>query len=155
MRVKITFEIPDRRECDTFFAYLQQHPKDIWNYEERVKHIFAENYDRRFERFKTRGLEPNFTAHWTDGDILDTRVARLLWYPPRDDSHTIQYEVTLREGARDPRILVDLLRRCKCVQEGLVGANWKIEAWYQDGWTADAGNDDQLQALLCQLKAIA
>jgi hypothetical protein len=60
----------------------------------------------------------------------------------------IQYKVTLRTGANDPRILVDLLRRCKCVQEGVVGGNWRIQAWYQgeneDEWTADTGNDDQV-----------
>ena len=145
MLVKIHFEILDRHEFETTFAYLQKHPKDIWNYEERVKDIFHENYDKRPEHSKEKTVEPNFTAHWTDDDILDTQVTI-------QSLHIIEYQATLRAGASDPRILVDLLRRCKCVQEGLVGADWKIEAWYQDKWTADIGNENQLQALLCQLK---
>ncbi len=151
MHVKIHFEILDRHECDTLFAYLKSNPKDIWNYEERVKHIFKENYDKRPERSKSKTLAPNFTPHWTDNDILDTQVTRVLT-PSENSAHIIQYEAILRAGATDPRILVDILRRCKCVQEGLVGADWKIEAWYQDKWTADIGNENQLQALLCQLK---
>ena len=78
-------------------------------------------------------------ARWTDDDILDTRVTRLKSVPSGRDSNVIQYEVTLRRGASDAKILVDILRRCKCVQEGVVGGNWKIHAWYR-GWTADEGN---------------
>lgn len=40
MLVKIHFEILDSHEIDTLLAYLQKHPKDIWNYEERVKDVF-------------------------------------------------------------------------------------------------------------------
>ena len=136
MKVEIYFKIPDGEECDRTFKYLQEHPKDIWDYEERVKHVFQENYDKRFALFHTKGFEPNFTAHWTNDDVLETRVTRLKF-------NIIQYKVTLREGATDPRILVDILRRCKCVQEGVVGGNWTIHAWYRE-WTADPGNDGQL-----------
>jgi hypothetical protein len=55
-------------------------------------------------------------------------------------------------NAKDPKVLVDLIRRCKSVQEGSFGG-WKIRAWYQgeawpwhyssDKWTADNGNDGQ------------
>ena len=131
MHIKIYFEIPNREECDTLFKYLRDHPRDIWDYEERVKQKWIE------ARFN-----PNFHAHWSDTDILSTDVTRT------DDSNMIQYKVTLRASANDPRILVDLLRRCKCVQEGVVGGNWRIQAWYQgeneDEWTADTGNDDQV-----------
>ncbi len=144
MLVKIHFEILDRHEFETTFAYLQKHPKDIWNYEERVKDIFHENYDKRPEHSKEKTVEPNFTAHWTDDDILDTQVTI-------QSLHIIEYQATLRAGASDPRILVDLLRRCECVQEGLFPVNWTIQAWYQDTWTADTGNDNQLQTLLRQL----
>lgn len=135
MLVKIHFEVLDRREYETLFVYLQTHPRDIWNYEQRVKDVFDENYDS----------QPNFTAHWTDDDILDTQVTK-------HSVNTIEYQATLRACASDPRILVDLLRRCKCVQEGLFPVNWTIQAWYQDTWTADIGNHIRLQALLCQLK---
>ena len=144
MLVKIHFEILDRHEIDTLFAYLQNHPKDIWNYEERVKDIFKENYDKRPERSKSKTFEPNFTAHWTDDDILDTQVTI-------HSVHVLQYQATLKAGASDPRILVDILRRCNSVQEGLFRVNWKIAAWYQDTWTADTGNDNHLQTLLSRL----
>jgi hypothetical protein len=131
MHVKIYFEIPNREECDTVFKYLRDHPRDIWDYEEHVKQKWIE------ERFN-----PNFHAHWSNTDILSTDVTRT------DDSNIIQHKVTLRAGANDPRILVDLLRRCKCVQEGVVGGNWRIQAWYQreneDEWTTDTGNDGQV-----------
>ena len=93
---------------------------------------FAQIFDRSFMH----------DARWTDDDILDTRVTRLKGVPSGKDSNVIQYEVTLRRGASDAKILVDILRRCKCVQEGVVGGNWKIHAWYR-GWTADDGNDGQ------------
>ena len=147
MNVEIYFKIPDGEECDRTFQYLQDHPKDIWDYEERVKHVFQENYDKRFALFHTKGFEPTFTAHWTDDDVVETRVTRLKF-------NIIQYKVTLREGATDPRILVDILRRCKCVQEGVVGGNWTIHTWYLE-WTADPGNDGQrfnLANLLVQLQ---
>ena len=141
MKVEIYFKIPDGEECDRTFKYLQEHPKDIWDYEEHVKHVFQENYDKLLTRFHTKGFEPNFTAHWTNDDVLKTQVTRLKF-------NIIQYKVTLREGVTDPRILVDILRRCKCVQEGVVGGNWRIKAWYkgenEDEWTADTDNDDQV-----------
>ena len=130
--VNICFEIPDQKECDVMFTYLTAHPKDIWNYEDRVEQKFVQVFDRSFMH----------DARWTDDDILDTRVTRLKGAPSGRDSNVIQYEVTLRRGASDAKILVDILRRCKCVQEGVVGGNWKIHAWYR-GWTADDGNDGQ------------
>ena len=60
----------------------------------------------------------------------------------------IHYEVILKQDAKDPRLLVDLLSRCKNVQEGNVGSNWTIHAWYrgeqEDKWTADADNNGRL-----------
>jgi len=130
--VNICFEIPDQSECDLMFKYLTEHPKDIWNYEDRVEHKFAQLFDKTFMH----------EARWTDDDILDTRITRLKRTPSGKDSNVIQYEVTLRRGARDAKILVDMLRRCKCVQEGVVGGNWRIHAWYR-GWTADRENKGQ------------
>ena len=130
--VNICFEIPDQNECDVMFQYLTEHPKDIWNYESRVEQKFVQLFDRNFMH----------DTRWTDEDILDTRVTRLKCIPSGKDSNVIQYEVTLRRGASDAKMLVDILRRCKCVQEGVVGGNWKIHAWYR-GWTADEGNDGQ------------
>jgi hypothetical protein len=149
MNVNIIFEIPDKDECDSIFKYLEDHPKDIWNYEERVK-----------QSFHAHGFETNFDAHWTDSDILDTKVSRLTF---KENPNMIQYEVTLRQDAKDPRLLVDLLRRCKSTQEGNISSNWTIHAWYrredEDTWTADAGNNGRLtrysmkiQRLLCQMK---
>lgn len=151
MHVNIIFEIPDKNECDSIFKYLEDHPKDIWNYEERVK-----------QSFHTHGFETSFDAHWTDSDILDTKVSRLTF---KENPNMIQYKVTLRQGAKDPRLLVDLLRRCKSTQEGNISSNWTIHAWYrredEDTWTTDAGNNGRLtrysvkiQRLLCQMKQI-
>ena len=75
----------------------------------------------------------------------------------------IQYKVTLKQNAKDPRLLVDLLRRCKSIQEGIISSNWTIHAWYrseqEDQWTADASNNGRLtrysvkiQMLLCRMK---
>ena len=147
--VNIIFEIPDKSKCDSIFKYLKDHPKDIWNYEERVK-----------QNFHARGLETNFDAHWTDSDILDTRVSRVTF---KENPNMIQYKVILRQGAKDPRLLVDILRRCKNVQEGIIGTNWTIHAWYrgeqEENWTADAGNNGRLtrhsvkiRSLLCQME---
>ena len=76
MHVKIYFEIPNREECDTIFEYLRDHPRDIWDYEERVKQKWIE------ARFN-----PNFHAHWSDTDILSTDVTRT------DDSNMIHVSV--------------------------------------------------------------
>ena len=138
MRVQIYFEMPDRDECDTMFAYLAAHPKDLWDYEQRVKQTWTENK-----------LFANFTAHWTEDDVLDASVQRLS-APDARISNVIQYEVTLRAGAKHPKILVDLLRRCRGVQEGVVGGTWKIAAFYQDRWTADIGNDGALDVRCVQ-----
>ena len=81
------------RECDRFFAYLQEHPRDVWDYEERVR----------------EELHLNFRAHWTDADILETEVRRFKF----TDVGVIEYRVALRRGAQDPRLLVDMLRRCR------------------------------------------
>ena len=151
MHVNIIFEIPDKKECDSIFKYLEDHPKDIWNYEERVK-----------QNFHTHGFEMKFDAHWTDSDILDTRVSRLTF---KENPNMIQCKVTLRQGAKDPRLLVDILRRCKSTQEGNISSNWTIHAWYrredEDTWTADAGNNGRLTRysvkigmLLSQMKEI-
>jgi hypothetical protein len=133
--VNICFEIPDENECDVMFQYLTDHPKDIWNYEDRVRQKFAPIFEKHLMH------EPR----WTDSDIIDTRVTRLKEVASRKATAVIQYEVTLRRGASDAKILVDILRRCKSVQEGVVGGNWKINAWYREwtarGWTADEGND--------------
>ena len=130
--VNICFEIPDQSECDVMFKYLTEHPKDIWNYEDRVEHKFTQLFDKPFMD----------DARWTDDDILDTHVTRLKHTPSGKDSNVIQYEVTIRRGASDAKILVDILRRCKCVQEGVVGGNWKIHVWYR-GWTVDRDNNGQ------------
>jgi hypothetical protein len=113
------------------FEYLTEHPKDIWNYESRVEQKFVQLFNKNFM----------CEARWTNDDILDTRVTRLKC-PYGKDSNVIQYEVTLRRGANDAKVLVDILRRCKCVQEGVVGGNWTIHAWYR-GWTADRDNKGQ------------
>jgi hypothetical protein len=136
--VNICFEIPDENECDVMFQYLTDHPKDIWNYEDRVRQTFAPIFDKNFMH------EPR----WTDDDILDTRVTRLKEVASGKAATVIQYEVTLRRGASDAKILVDILRRCKSVQEGVVGGNWKINACYR-GWTADEGNDGVLDYQTC------
>jgi hypothetical protein len=39
--VNICFEIPDQSERDVMFQYLTEHPKDIWNYEDRVEQKFV------------------------------------------------------------------------------------------------------------------
>jgi hypothetical protein len=70
-------------------------------------------------------------TRWTDDDIIDTRVTRLKVVESKKAATVIQYEVTLRRGASDAKILVDILRGCKSVQEGVVDGNWKINAWYR------------------------
>ena len=71
--------------------------------------------DTFFEKnFHRRGFKPKFHAHWTNDDILSARVTRLNF----KESNIIQYEVTLTQDVTDPRLFVDLLRRCKNVQEG-------------------------------------
>jgi hypothetical protein len=119
------------------FDYLTEHPKYVWDYEKRVE-----------QSFHDQGFNTNFLheARWTDDDIFYARVTRLKFPRSEADSNVIQYEVTLRRGANDPKVLVDLLRRCKSVQEGSVGGNWTIHAWYRkevDMWTTDAGNDGE------------
>jgi hypothetical protein len=109
----------------------------VWDYEERVE-----------QSFHDQGFHTNFLheSRWTDDDVLCTRVTRLKVPGSGEDANVVQYEVTLRRGASDPKVLVDLLRRCKSVQEGSVGGNWRIHAWYrgeEGGWTADAGNDGE------------
>jgi hypothetical protein len=118
---------------------MRDNPKDIWNFEKRVQ-----------KGFHTQDFKTNFLLHarWGDDDILDTRLTRLQYYG--QDSNIIQYEVTLKRYAKDPKVLVDLIRRCKSVQEGSFGG-WKIRAWYRGEawpwhylrheWTADFGND--------------
>ena len=144
--VNICFEMPDKDSRDKIFEYLSEHPRDIWNYEERVR-----------QNFHDRGFESQFHVHWTDADILSTRVTRLTF------KDMIKYEVTLRQDATDPRILVDILRRCSNTQEGNIGSHWTIHAWYrredEDTWTADAGNNGQvtrytikIHTLLSQMK---
>jgi hypothetical protein len=126
--VNICFEIPDTHECDQVFNWMRDNPKDIWSFEKRVH-----------KGFHTADLV--LDARWSDEDILDTRLTRLQYY--QKDSNIIQYEATLKRGANDPRVVVDLIRRCKSVREGSFGG-WTIRAWYRgDGvpWTADAGND--------------
>ena len=126
--VCICFEMRGGRESERFFAYLQGHPKDMWDYEERVRDAF----------------HCNFRVHWTDEDVLETEVNRFKM----QDVSMIEYRVALREGAQDPRLLVDMLRRCDSVQEGCEGGNWTVHAWYrragEERWTADAGNDGRL-----------
>ena len=144
--VNICFEMPDKNSCDEMFEYLEKHPRDIWNYEERVR-----------LNFHTRGFNTNFHAHWSS--IMCTKVTRLNF----KDANIIQYEVTLTQDAKDPRILVDILRRCSNTQEGNIGGDWTIHAWYrredEGTWTADAGNNGQLtrytvkiHTLLSQMK---
>ena len=146
--VNICFEMPDQRECDKMYEYLKNHPKDIWNYEERVR-----------LNFHARGFNTNFHALWSSNDILSAIVTRLNL----KDANIIQYEVTLTQDATDPTLLVDILRRCNNTQEGNVGSAWTIHAWYrregEDKWTADAGNNGRvtrysirIQTLLCQMK---
>jgi len=146
--VNICFEMSDKSECDKMYEYLENHPKDIWNYEERVK-----------QNFHARGFDANFHAHWSSNDILSARVTRLTL----KGSNIIQYEVTLTEDATDPTILVDILRRCSNTQEGNIGSNWTIHAWYrrenEDTWTADVSNNGEvtrysvsIQTLLCHMK---
>ena len=133
--MNICFEIPDTHECDQVFNWMRDNPKDIWNFERRVQ-----------KGFHTQDFL--LDASWSDDDILDTRLTRLQQH--EDDSNIIQYEVTLRRYADDPKVLVDLIRRCKSAQGGSFGG-WKIRAWYRreaspwhyrlDKWTADDGND--------------
>ena len=145
--VKIIFVIPDHSEYESILEKLKKHPKDIWNYEERVKErwtklFFTENKyaDEETKQKWVANFLAKFYVHWTDKDILRTTVTEV-------EPNIIQYEVTLKPCARDPRILVDLLRRCKCVQDGVVGGNWTIQAWYkkenEEEWTADIGNEGQ------------
>ena len=68
--VNICFEIPDQKECDVMFTYLTAHPKDIWNYEDRVEQKFVQVFDRSFMH----------DARWTDDDILDTRESHRQLY---------------------------------------------------------------------------
>ena len=35
--VTICFDVPDKGECDKMFDYLTEHPKDVWDYENRVE----------------------------------------------------------------------------------------------------------------------
>ena len=139
MRVNICFEMRDQGECDRVFGYLAEHPKDVWDYEERVKQNF----------------HLNFRAHWTQADILKTRVTR---FRVSADVHLIQYLITLREGAAEPRLLVDQLRRCGGVQEGVVAGHWRVHAWYRrEGattWTADAGNDGRLRRRVVRVRVL-
>jgi hypothetical protein len=147
MHVLLCFELRDECECDRIFAYLAQHPKDMWDYEQRVQQNF----------------HLNFHAHWTHRDVLHTEVSR---FRVSADAHMIQYKITLRAGASDPRLLVDMLRRCGGVQEGVVRAHWRVLAWYnregEAGWAADAGNGGgatrhcvRVLVLLCRLRQLA
>jgi hypothetical protein len=105
----------------------------VWDYEERVG----------------EALHVHFRAHWTAADVVEAEVNRLQFKGVR----LIEYRVGLRAGARDPRLLVEMLRRLKGVQEGVVpgvvAGAWTIHAWYkeagEEAWTADAGNDGRLQ----------
>jgi hypothetical protein len=147
MEVNICFELRDKGECDRVFGYLAEHPEDVWDYEERVG----------------RSFHLHLRAHWTQADVVQTRVSR---FRVRADVHLIQYLVTLRAGASDPRLLVDMLRRCGGVQEGVVRAHWRVLAWYnregEAGWAADAGNGGgatrhcvRVLVLLCRLRQLA
>ena len=149
--VRMYFEIPDTGECDTMFQYLLAHPTAVWDYEERVK-----------ANFHARGFDTPYTAHWTALDVVDTHVLRLT---VNADSNIIEYETILAPGARDPSVLVDLLRRCKNVPEGAVGCDWTIHAWYrsqpQGLWIPDAGNGAQttryaqkMHTLVCEMQAL-
>ena len=124
----ICFEMRAGAECDWLFAYLQGHPRDVWDYEERVG----------------EALHVHFRAHWTAADVVEAEVNRLEF----KGVSLIEYRVGLRAGARDPRLLVEMLRRLKGVQEGVVRGKWIIHAWYKkEGermWTEDADNDGRL-----------
>ena len=110
--VTMCFDVHDDGERERVFAWLREHPRDLWNYEERVK----------------EHLHLHFHTHWTDEDILDTDVARLNF----DDAvSVIEYRATLRRGAAYPRLLVDLLHRCQSVPENSMGGHWSIDAWYR------------------------
>ena len=146
MEVNICFELRDKGECDRIFGYLAEHPEDVWDYEERVG----------------RSFHLHFRAHWTQADVVQTKVSR---FRVRADVHLIQYLVTLRAGASDPRLLVDQLRRCGGVQEGVVRAKWTIHAWYKEQgeglWTPDAGNGGgatlpsiEIVVLLCRMRRV-
>ena len=146
MHVILCFELRDRDACDRIFKYLAQHPKDMWDYEQRVQESF----------------HLDLHAHWTAEDVLHTEVTR---FSVSADVHMIQYKITLREGASDPRLLVDLLRRCRNVPEGCEGGEWRVNAWYnregEAGWAADAGNNGgvtrhsiRVLVLLCRLRRL-
>ena len=136
--VTICFEMRGGRECDRVLAYLQGHPRDVWDYEERVRAAF----------------HVNFRAHWTDADVVETEVHRLRL----SDASLIVYNVTLRAGASDPSLLVDQLRRCGGVQEGVLAGPWRVHAWYRrEGaatWTADAGNDGRLRRRVVRVRVL-
>jgi hypothetical protein len=125
----ICFEMRAGAECDWLFAYLQGHPRDVWDYEERVG----------------EALHVHFRAHWTAADVVEAEVNRLEF----KGVSLIEYRVGLRAGARDPRLLVEMLRRLKGVQEGVVRGKWIVHAWYkregESKWTADSGNDGRLK----------
>jgi len=126
--VNVCFEIPDMLECDQVFNWMTANPKDIWSFEKRVQ-----------KGFHTSDFV--LDARWSEDDIVDTRLTRLQFY--KNDSNIIQYEATLKRDANDPRILVDLIRRCKAEQEGAFGG-WKLRAWYRGDaaeWTTDTGNN--------------
>ena len=133
--VCICFEMRGGRECDRFFAYLQAHPRDVWDYEERVG----------------EALHVHFRAHWTAADVVEAEVNRLAF----KGVSLIEYRVQLKASARDPQLLVDMLRRLKGVQEGVVRGQWIIHAWYkrrgEKVWTADAGNDGRLRRYVLEV----
>ena len=126
--VAICFEMSAGEACDRVFAYLQGHLKDVWDYEERVG----------------AALHVALRAHWTGADVVDAEVHRL----DLEGVSLIEYRAELRAGARDPRLLVEMLRRLQGVQEGVVRGEWIIHAFYKkEGervWTADDGNDGRL-----------
>ena len=110
--VTMCFDVRDDGERARLFAWLREHPRDVWNYEERVR----------------EHLHLQFHAHWTDEDIVATDVAMLNF---DGAASVIEYRATLRRGAEDPRLLVDLLRRCESVPAGSVGGRWTVDAWYR------------------------
>ncbi len=61
----------------------------------------------------------------------------------------------LKASTRDPQLLVDILRRLKGVQEGVVRGQWIIHAWYkrrgEKVWTADADNDGRLRRYVLEV----